>query len=174
MFFDCMKQIKITDYNDQYIESIRDLMLQLETYLVSIDQDHLEVVSPRYREEMILHDLAEVKEHAGAAFVALKDGRTIGFISGITRSYSDIDHLDYKCPKCGVITELIIDESTRGNGVGTALIQRMEHYFLSVGCETMIVDVFEYNETAKKFYAQCGYHPRMVSMIKKLNQNRDN
>lgn len=173
MFY-CMKQITITDYNDQYIESIRDLMVQLETYLVSIDRDRLDIVSPRYRKEMILHDLAEVKEHNGAAFVALKDSRVIGFISGIIRHYSDIDHLDYKCPKCGVITELIIDESIRSHGVGTALIQRMEHFFLSVGCETMIVDVFEYNETARRFYAQCGYHPRMISMIKKLNQTRDN
>lgn len=162
--------MQIVKYEDKYIEQVRDLLVQLEEYLVSVDQDHLDMVGPEYREKMILHDLAVVAENHGAAFVALNVKSVVGFVAGIVRPYTEADRLDYKCPKCGIITELVVDESKRGNGIGRSLIQRMEQYFTRLGCETMTVDVFAYNGNAKRFYAQCGYHPRMISMMKVLDK----
>ena len=66
--------------------------------------------------------------------------------------YDEYDYLDYKCPKRGEITELIVTSKIRSNGVGQELINKMEVYFKSVGCEYVIVDVFAYNEIGKKFY----------------------
>ena len=162
--------MEIVEYEDKYIEQVRDLLVQLEEYLVSVDQDHLDMVGPEYREKMILHDLAVVAENQGVAFVALNGESVVGFVAGIIRPYTEADRLDYKCPKCGIITELVVDESIRGNGIGLSLIQKMEQYFNRLGCETMTVDVFEYNGNAKNFYAQCGYHSRMISMIKMLDK----
>lgn len=158
--------MKIEEYKDEYIEGVRDLLVQLEEYLVSVDRDSLDTVGPEYREKMVLYDIAEVRENRGAAFVALSSGNVIGFISGVIRCYSEADHLDYKCPKAGVIKELVVDSAFRGRGTGKALIEKMEQYFREIGCEAISVDVFAYNEKAHRFYEKAGYHPRMITMIK--------
>lgn len=48
------------------------------------------------------------------------------------------------------------------------LIERIEEYFKSSGCEYVLVDVFAYNEKAINFYNKKGYHARMYTNIKKL------
>ena len=89
---------------------------------------------------------------------------------GCVTSYDDYDYLDYKCPKRGEITELIVTKQIRSQGIGQLLLDKIEEYFKSIGCEYVLVDVFAYNEKALKFYAQKGYHPRMYINIKKLNK----
>ena len=82
--------------------------------------------------------------------------------------YNEFDYLDYKCPKRGKISELIVTSKIRGKGVGQALIEKMEQYFKSKDCEYVLVDVFAYNENAIKFYDKKGYHPRMITNIKRI------
>ena len=82
--------------------------------------------------------------------------------------YEEFDYLDYKCPRRGEITELIVTNKTRSKGIGQLLINKMEEYFKSVGCEYIVVDVFAYNEKGIKFYNKKGYHSRMETMIKKI------
>ena len=82
--------------------------------------------------------------------------------------YDEHDYLDYKCPRRGVITELIVTQKIRSNGVGKALMEKMEEYFKNQECEWVLVDVFAYNKNAIEFYSRRGYHPRMLTDIKKL------
>lgn len=89
-----------------------------------------------------------------------------GFFAVI--KFDEYDYLDYKCPKEGEITELIVTSKIRSNGVGHALMNKMEEYFKSVGCEYILVDVFAYNVKGIKFYDKQGYHPRMYTGIKKI------
>ena len=84
------------------------------------------------------------------------------------RQYEEIDYLDYKCPKEGEITELIVTSKIRSNGIGQALMKKMEEYFKSVGCEYILVDVFAYNKNGINFYDKQGYHARMHTEIKKI------
>ena len=87
---------------------------------------------------------------------------------GCINPYDEYDYLDYKCPKRGNITELIVTSKIRSKGVGQALINKMEEYFKSLGCEYILVDVFGYNENAINFYGKKGYRTRMETMIKKV------
>ena len=87
---------------------------------------------------------------------------------GIIPDYDKYDYLDYKCPKRGIITELIVTSKIRSNGIGKELIDKMENYFRDNNCEYVLVDVFAYNENAINFYERKGYHPRMHTDIKKL------
>lgn len=82
--------------------------------------------------------------------------------------YDEYDYLDYKCPKRGEITELIVSKNARSKGIGNMLMNKMEDYFKSEDCEYVLVDVFAYNETAIKFYDRHGYHSRMYTSIKKI------
>ena len=160
--------IKIIEYDKKYLEDIRDLLVELEEYIVSIDEDELDQVHPEYREKMALVSLKDVEEYDGKCFLAIENDKAIGLIMGTIPPYDEYDYLDYKCPKRGKITELIVTSKIRSMGVGQLLINKIEEYFKSVGCEYVLVDVFGYNDLALKFYFKKGYHPRMLTTIKKL------
>ena len=53
----------IKEYEDKYLENVKDLLVELEEYIVSIDEDHLDQVGQDYREKMALIDLQEIKEN---------------------------------------------------------------------------------------------------------------
>ena len=161
--------MKIIEYEEKYLEDVRNLLVELEEYILSIDKDNLDQLHPEYREKIALLDLEEVNNYDGKCYLAIEDGKVIGLIMGCIPPYDEYDYLDYKCPRRGEITELIVTNKIRSKGVGQKLINKMEDYFKSVGCEYVIVDVFAYNELAINFYDKKGYHSRMETMIKKID-----
>ncbi len=160
--------MKIIEYEEKYLEDVRDLLTELEEYIVSIDKDELDQVHPEYHEKMALVDLDEINNNDGICYLAIENNKALGLIMGTIPTYDEYDHLDYKCPKRGIITELIVTSKIRSNGVGQALMDKMEEYFKFNNCEYVLVDVFAYNENAINFYNKKGYHPRMYTDIKKL------
>ncbi|MBR6426388.1 MAG: GNAT family N-acetyltransferase [Clostridia bacterium] len=137
-------------------------MVELEEYLVSIDKDHLNRLSDDYRQKMLEYDLRDVAENNGKCYLAVINDTVVGMIMGILRNYSDMDHLDYLCPKTGIITELIVKTEFRYHSIGQTLMRAIESYFLEIGCEYVLVDVFAYNTSAQRFYEKEGYHARMI------------
>ena len=161
--------MNIIEYSSKYLEDVRDLLVELEQYILSIDVDNLDQLHSEYREKMALLDLKKVQEYNGKCYLAIdSNDKVIGLIMGIIPPYDEYDYLDYKCPKRGEITELIVTNKVRSNGVGSKLINKMEEYFKSVNCDYVIVSVFGYNEIGKSFYKSKDYHTRMETMIKKI------
>lgn len=160
--------MQIIEYEEKYLEDVRDLLVELEEYILTVDKDELDQLHPEYREKMALLDLEEVKENNGKCYLAIENDKAIGLIMGTIIKYDEYDYLDYKCPKEGEITELVVSSKIRSKGIGQALMNKMEEYFKSVGCEYILVDVFAYNENGIKFYDKQGYHPRMHVGIKKI------
>lgn len=160
--------MEIIEYEEKYLEDVRDLLTELEEYILTIDKDNLDQLHPEYHDKMAIVDLLEVKNNKGKCYLALEDDKAIGLIMGTIPPYDEYDYLDYKCPKRGIITELIVSTKVRSKGIGKALMNRLETYFKSMGCEYVLVDVFAYNESAKGFYERMGYHPRMYTDIKKI------
>ena len=161
--------MKIIEYEERYLEDIKDLLVELEEYIVSIDKDELDHVHPEYRDKMAVLDLEEVNDNEGKCYLAVEEDKVVGLIMGIIPPYDEFDYLDYKCPKIGEITELIVTNKIRSNGVGQLLINKMEEYFKNLGCEYIKVDVFAYNDIGINFYNKKGYHSRMEIMIKKVD-----
>ena len=160
--------MQIIGYKEKYLEDVRDLLTELEEYIVSIDKDELDQVHSEYHEKMAVVDLDEVNKNNGKCYLAIENDKAIGLIMWTIPQYEEYDYLDYKCPKRGEITELIVTNKIRSKGIGQELINKIEEYFKSVGCEYVIVDVFAYNEIGNNFYNKKGYHPRMYTNIKKL------
>ena len=160
--------MKIIEYEEKYLEDVKDLLVELEEYILTIDKDELDQLHPEYREKMAILDLKEVEENNGKCFLAVEDNKAIGLIMGTIIQYDENDYLDYKCPKSGEITELIVSTKIRSTGVGQALMNKMEEYFKYLGCEYIFVDVFAYNQKGINFYNKQGYHPRMHIGIKKI------
>ena len=90
--------MKIIEYNNKYLEDIKDLLTELEEYIVSIDKDNLDVVHPEYHEKMALVDLEDVNKNNGKCYIAIENGKAIGLIMGTIPQYDEYDYLDYKCP----------------------------------------------------------------------------
>ena len=160
--------MKIIEYEEKYLEDVRDLLTELEEYIVSIDKDELDQVHPEYHEKMALVDLDEINNNNGICYLAIENNKAIGLIMGTIPTYNEYDYLDYKCPKRGIITELIVTSKIRSKGIGQALMEKIEEYFKFNNCEYVLVDVFAYNENAINFYNKKGYQPRMYINIKKL------
>ena len=161
--------MEIIEYNEKYLEDVKDLLVELEKYIISIDEDNLDQLNPDYRDKMTLLDLKKINDNNGKCYLAIENNKAIGLIMGIIKEFNDADYLDYKCPKEGEIVELIVTNKIRNNGIGQRLMNKMEEYFKSVGCEYILVDVFAYNKKGLEFYNKQGYHPRMYTEIKKIN-----
>ncbi len=160
--------MKIIEYEEKYLDDVRDLLTELEEYLVSIDKDNLDTVHSEYHEKMALVDLADVKNNDGICYLAIDNDKVVGLIMGCIFPYNEYDYLDYKCSKRGEITELIVTKKVRSKGIGKQLMDKMEAYFKDKGCEYVFVEVFGYNDPAISFYTRDNYHTRMHHMIKKI------
>ena len=162
--------MKIIEYEDKYLEDVKKLLVELEEYIVSIDKDELDRLHPEYKEKMAILDLEEVKNNNGKCYIAVENDKPVGLIMGCIIKFDEYDYLDYKCPKEGEITELIVSKYVRSKGIGNMLMEKLEEYFKSVGCKYILVDVFAYNENAINFYNKNGYHSRMYTKIKKIEE----
>lgn len=160
--------IVIEEYDDKYLEDIKDLLVELEEYIVLIDKDNLDRLHSDYRDKMALIDLDLINKNNGKCYVALDNDKVVGLIMGIISKYDEYDYLDYKCPKRGEVMEFVVSSKVRHNGIGQQLINAMEDYFVLQECEYVLVDVFAYNDNAIKFYSKNGYNPRMITNIKKI------
>ena len=158
----------IIEYEEKYLEDVKDLLVELEEYILTIDEDHLDQLHPEYREKMAELDLQEVKENDGKCYLAVENGKAVGLIMGVIRKYEPYDYLDYTCPRAGTVTELIVSKNIRGKGLGQQLMSKMETYFQDMGCTHIYIDVFAYNQNAINFYDRQGYHNRMHTVVKQI------
>ena len=163
--------MKIIEYEEKYLEDVKDLLVELEEYIISIDEDGLDRLHPDYRDKMAILDLEEINNYQGKCYLAVENEKVIGLIMGYIPPYDEYDYLDYKCPRIGEITELIVSKKSRSKSIGQKLMTKLEDYFKSIGCEFIKVDVFAYNKNAINFYNKKGYHNRMHVMIKKIEKN---
>ena len=160
--------MKIIEYQEKYLENVKNLLVELEEYIIKIDKDNLDRLHPDYREKLAIIDLEELKNNEGKCYLAIENQKVIGLIMGYVIKYGKYDYLDYKCPRSGEISELIVSKNARSTGIGKQLMQKIEIYFKQINCEYILVDLFAYNENAIEFYNKQGYHPRMLRNIKKI------
>lgn len=63
--------MKIIEYEDKYLDDVKDLLVELEEYIVSIDKDKLDQIHSEYRDKMAILDLEEVKNNNGKCYLAV-------------------------------------------------------------------------------------------------------
>ena len=161
--------MQIIEYQKKYLEDVKDLLVELEEYILTIDKDNLDQLHPEYRDKMAILDLKEVNNNNGKCYLAVENNKVVGLIMGYVRTYDEYDYLDYKCPRSGEVSELIVSKNARSKGIGKQLMQKIEEYLTEVGCEYIFIDVFAYNKNAITFYEKLGFHTRGLIDVKKLN-----
>lgn len=55
--------MKIIEYKDKYLKDVKDLLVELEEFIISIDIDKLDQLHLEYREKLVILDLEKVKRN---------------------------------------------------------------------------------------------------------------
>ena len=97
----------------------------------------------------------------------VEEDEVLGLIVGIINN-EEIDEYDFRAPKRGRVSDLIVSEKARGKDIGSKLLKEMEHWFRIHNCSDVLIEVFAYNKRGINFYKKKGYHSRVVEMTKKI------
>lgn len=154
----------VLEYDLKYDEDIKDLLVQLQQHLADIDKEKFNIVGDGYREKYFEKTLEEVKKCNGKILLYKDNEKIVGLIVGLINN-DETERYDFKAPKRGRITELVVDKNYRRKGIGKELLLKMKEHLKSNGCEKIMIAVFGYNEGAIKFYKDNGFHIRMMDMI---------
>ncbi len=158
----------IVEYDSKYDEQIKDLLVELQNYLVDIDNWHTQILKPEYRENMFKLDMGKVKKQNGKIYLYIEDNVAIGIIIGIIEEKDEIDKLTNDCAKTGSILELVVKNDIRGNGIGKLLLGKIEQFFKDVDCKRINIEVFGPNKKGLNFYEKNGYVTRDIIVSKKI------
>ena len=115
--------IKIIEYDSIYDEQIKDLLIELQNYLIDIDDWHTQILSDNYREDYFKMDLELINKQDGKIFLAIEDTKIIGLVLGAVNLNDEIDKLTNDCTKTGNVLELIVKNSSRVHGIGKLLLK---------------------------------------------------
>lgn len=159
----------IIEYEKKYDEKVKNLLVELQEYIVSIDKEKYNIITPEFREEYFKKIIDEINKFEGKMFLYEEDNEILGLIVGLINN-ERTDEYDFKAPKRGRVTELIVTKKTRSKGIGKKLLERITEYLKEKDCEDILIGVFAYNENAINFYEKNNYHTRMIEMTKKIKE----
>ena len=158
----------IVEYDSKYDEQIKDLLVELQNYLIDIDNWHTQIMLPEYREKYFKMDIDKVKNQNGKIYLEVENNTVNGLIIGVVEEKDDIDKLTNDCAKTGSVIELIVKNNIRGNGIGKNLLEKLEEYFKSINCKRINIEVFGPNKKGLNFYEKNDYVVRDYVVSKKL------
>lgn len=107
------------------------------------------------------------REFAGMVLVAIDADAVVGFISVWTRHRSfepDDDPTEH-----GYVSDLVVSETSRGRGIGRALLRAAETKARQAGARTIGLTVLAGNGPAESLYAAEGFAPTQISLEKRLD-----
>lgn len=124
-----------------------------EYFKPTSEKEHLRIISEMLKNETVVIFKAVCEgEICGFLCLLVPSAPRNGFVHAIT----------------GVILNMGVDEAYRRRGIGTQLILYAEKYLLNKGIDAMELDVFMFNEKARKFYEKMGYKVTEQHMFKCL------
>ena len=59
----------IIEYEDKYKEEVKDLFVELQSYIASIDKEKYNVLTPEYREKGFEENIKEINQYEGKMFL---------------------------------------------------------------------------------------------------------
>ncbi len=163
----------IIEYDSKYDEQIKDLLVDLQNYLIDIDNWHTQILLPEYRNNIFDLDINKVNNQNGKIYLSVENNIVLGVIIGVVDEKDEIDKLTNDCAKTGSVIELIVKNNIRGSGIGKLLLEKIEEYFKSIGCKRINIEVFGPNKKGLNFYEKNGYIPRDIIVSKKLDKKGD-
>ncbi len=131
---------------------ILDLLMQIE----SIHQKGRPDLFREHGTKYTITELFEIMTDAELPiFVAVDGARVVGYIFAIISETKNSTMLvDMKTIH---LDDVCVDVSCRGTGIGSMLMEYVTEWAKSVGCTRMDLDVWEFNDGARRFYEKYGF-----------------
>ena len=145
-------------------DGLRRCVVELQDYEYRIDQRFPdgESIADAYIPDI----LERCRQYDGRIFVADVDGVIAGYVMIWTKySTGDIEDGDFVC---GLLADLSVLETYRGQGMGKALMAAGEAYAKDCGVRYLRVGAMAGNRLARKLYEGQGYVECHVELEKAL------
>lgn len=133
-------------------DRLLDLLCQVEAVHQKGRPDMFRVNGTKYTVPELLEIIAD---DSTPVFVAVHEGRVVGYIFGVVNEVRDSTMLfDMKTLH---LEDVCIDEECRGMGVGSLLMEYVTDWARANRFDRMDLDVWEFNEGARRFYERYGF-----------------
>jgi len=144
-------------------ERLLELLLQVEGVHREGRPDLFRVNGTKFTESELAAVLASDDT---PVFVAVHNERVVGYIfciiTEIKNSTMLFDHKNIH------LEDVCVDDSCRSMGIGSIMMEYVTDYARSVGCTHMDLDVWEFNDGARRFYERFGFGTQKRRMDKWL------
>ena len=97
----------------------------------------------------------------------------VGKLNGIVVGYAILKIREYNWPavvyrRVMVLDQLCVEETLRGHGLGTAMMEDISALAKAFGCTDMQLGVYPQNDAAVSFYQKCGFMIQNINMQRKV------
>lgn len=156
--------VRIREYRSEDQDRLEACILELQNFERTLEPDRVEGAQmvARNREELV----AIVRQNRGQIFVAEKEASVVGFVS-VHLCHEEDEYLstlvDY-----AYISDLVVLPSHRGQGYGTALLQKAEEFARRRGMMMLKIQVLVKNQQATSVYLNAGFRPYELALLKPL------
>jgi len=103
-----------------------------------------------------------LKDKSRPIFVAVREKKVVGYIFCILKRLEN-NNIMTDIPTLH-IDDLCVDETVRGEGIGTQLLEHAKCFAKECGCYNLTLNVWALNENGMRFYEKCGLRPQKVGM----------
>ena len=162
--------MKIIEYEPIFEKDVKNLLVELQQYLSSLDKRGVVVLKDNYRDGYFDYVVSECREHSGKIFLAIRGLHVVGMVVCKIFQGGGEYELTTSCPKIGFISDLVVTEQSRGQGIGKKLLRRAEEYFCEQKCQYTQLEVFEPNKKAFDLYKKLGFTINCLYMSKKTEE----
>ena len=107
---------------------------------------------------------SQLRDDEAVVLVADRAGAVVGYI------YAGLEPHSWKELRdaAGFIHDIVVDEASRGAGVGSALIEAASAWLKAHGAPRVILWTAERNHAAQRLFEQAGFRRTMIEMTREL------
>jgi len=112
--------------------------------------------------------IAEIADEDGTVIIAELDGQPVGYAGVVLQDAADEFELKDEWRKRGFITDMYVDASARGRGIGRALLAACDRYVADAGIDWQQICVSPGNAPAITLYRKAGFGDYELVLEKRL------
>lgn len=107
----------------------------------------------------------ELDRPGAIVLVAVQETRVLGY------AYGGVEGTDYMALRgpAGVVYDLMVDPSRRGEGIGRRLLDAILAKFAALNVAQIVLSTAARNDAAQGFFAKVGFRPTMVEMTRETD-----
>jgi GNAT superfamily N-acetyltransferase len=156
--------VTIRPYEPADRQAVVGLVHQLNLFEDGISADRARDL--KAAEACLESDLRRVGRDGGALMVALDGAEPVGMMCFVLEPPQP--YLRADLGRVGWVTELVVDERYRGQGIGTALLEEAERLARGHGVRRLMIGAIVGNHVARKAYERFGFRPAVMELAKDL------